>query len=47
MKSRLAELDMTQPQLVPALARGVYDTPELLFNTAQRRRSDQTPRRGV
>jgi transcriptional regulator with XRE-family HTH domain len=42
MKSRLAELDMTQAELIQRSRLAPMTIRELLFNTAQRRRSDQT-----
>jgi transcriptional regulator with XRE-family HTH domain len=42
MKSRLAELDMTQAELIQRSHLAPMTIRELLFNTAQRRRSDQT-----
>jgi transcriptional regulator with XRE-family HTH domain len=42
MKSRLAELDMTQTELIQRSRLAPMTIRELLFNTAQRRRSDQT-----
>jgi hypothetical protein len=42
MKSRLADLDMTQAELVQRSRLAPMTIRELLYNTAQRRRSDQT-----
>lgn len=42
MKSRLAELDMTQAELVQRSRLAPMTIRELLYNSAQRRRSDQT-----
>jgi len=42
MKSRLAELDMTQAELIQRSRLAPMTIRELLFNTAQRRRSNQT-----
>ncbi len=42
MKSRLAELDMTQAELVQRSRLAPMTIRELLFNSAQRRRSNQT-----
>ena len=42
MKSRLAELDMTQAELIQRSRLAPMTIRELLYNTAQRRRSDQT-----
>ena len=42
MKSRLADLDMTQAELVQRSRLTPMTIPELLCNSAQRRRSDQT-----
>jgi len=42
MKSRLAELDMTQADLIQRSRLAPMTIRELLFNTAQRRRSNQT-----
>jgi hypothetical protein len=42
MKSRLADLDMTQAELIQRSRLAPMTIRELLFNTAQRRRSDQT-----
>jgi len=42
MKSRLAELDMTQVELIQRSRLAPMTIRELLYNTAQRRRSDQT-----
>ena len=42
MKSRLAELDMTQAELIQHSRLAPMTIRELLYNTAQRRRSDQT-----
>jgi hypothetical protein len=42
MKSRLAELDMTQAELIQRSRLAPMTIRELLFNSAQRRRSDQT-----
>ena len=42
MKSRLAELDMTQAELIQRSRLAPMTIRELLFNTAQRRRGDQT-----
>ncbi len=42
MKSRLAELDMTQAELIQRSHLAPMTIRELLYNTAQRRRSDQT-----
>src|SRR5215813_2597609 len=42
MKSQLAELDMTQAELIQRSHLAPMTIRELLFNTAQRRRSDQT-----
>lgn len=42
MKSRLADLDMTQADLVQRSRLAPMTIRELLYNTAQRRRSDQT-----
>ncbi len=42
MKSRLAELDMTQAELIQRSHLAPMTIRELLFNSAQRRRSDQT-----
>ena len=42
MKSRLAELDMTQADLIQSSRLAPMTIRELLYNTAQRRRSDQT-----
>ena len=42
MKTRLAELDMTQAELIQRSRLAPMTIRELLFNTAQRRRSDQT-----
>jgi hypothetical protein len=42
MKARLAELDMTQAELIQRSRLAPMTIRELLFNTAQRRRSDQT-----
>ena len=42
MKSRLADLDMTQADLVQRSPRAPMTIRELLYNSAQRRRSDQT-----
>jgi hypothetical protein len=42
MKGRLAELDMTQAELIQRSRLAPMTIRELLFNAAQRRRSDQT-----
>lgn len=42
MKARLADLDMTQADLVQRSHLAPMTIRELLFNTAQRRRSNQT-----
>ena len=42
MKSRLADLDMTQADLVQRSHLAPMTIRELLYNSAQRRRSDQT-----
>ena len=42
MKSRLADLDMTQADLVQRSRLAPMTIRELLYNSAQRRRSDQT-----
>jgi transcriptional regulator with XRE-family HTH domain len=42
MQGRLAELDMTQAELVQRSRLAPMTIRELLFNSAQRRRSDQT-----
>jgi hypothetical protein len=42
MKSRLDELDMTQAELIQRSRLAPMTIRELLFNAAQRRRSDQT-----
>ena len=42
MKARLAELDMTQAELVQRSRLAPMTIRELLYNSAQRRRSDQT-----
>jgi hypothetical protein len=42
MKSRLAELDMTQAELIQRSRLAPMTIRELLYNTAQRRRSNQT-----
>ena len=42
MKTRLAELDMTQAELIQRSRLAPMTIRELLYNTAQRRRSDQT-----
>jgi hypothetical protein len=42
MKSRLTELDMTQAELIQRSRLAPMTIRELLFNSAQRRRSDQT-----
>jgi transcriptional regulator with XRE-family HTH domain len=42
MKSRLAEFDMTQAELIQRSRLAPMTIRELLYNTAQRRRSDQT-----
>jgi hypothetical protein len=42
MKSRLGELDMTQAELIQRSRLAPMTIRELLYNTAQRRRSDQT-----
>ena len=42
MKSRLAELDMTQAELIQRSRLAPMTIRELLYNTAQRRRSEQT-----
>jgi hypothetical protein len=42
MKSRLAELDMTQAELIQRSRLAPMTIRELLFNAVQRRRSDQT-----
>ena len=42
MKSRLAELGITQAELIRRSRLAPMTIRELLFNTAQRRRSDQT-----
>ena len=42
MKSRLSELDMTQAELIQRSRLAPMTIRELLYNTAQRRRSDQT-----
>ncbi|SRR6266568_193532 len=42
MKGRLAELDMTQAELVQRSRLAPMTIRELVHNTAQRRRSDQT-----
>lgn len=42
MKTRLAELDMTQAELIQRSRLAPMTIRELLFNTAERRRSDQT-----
>lgn len=42
MRSRLAELDMTQAELIQRSRLAPMTIRELLYNTAQRRRSDQT-----
>lgn len=42
MKSRLGELDMTQAELIQRSRLAPMTIRELLHNTAQRRRSDQT-----
>ncbi len=43
MKARLAELDMTQAELVQRSGLAPMTIREVLFNTAERRRSPQTP----
>jgi transcriptional regulator with XRE-family HTH domain len=42
IKSRLAELDMTQAELIQRSRLAPMTIRELLYNTAQRRRSNQT-----
>ena len=42
MKARLADLDMSQAELVQRSRLAPMTIRELLFNTAERRRSDQT-----